>query len=381
MVNELSVCIITCNDQPYILDCLSRLDGFSCDIIVVDIGSHDDTVDMARRQGANVFVVKWNGSFSEVRNFCMEQARGRWVLFLQANESVDLMQIDPLLKNPNAEGYLMTIDYNSEGYRVASPVQSLRLVRRHKENRFQYRSFEMIPDEILTGVVDAHTQIRQQDDAMLSWQLTRRLSVLKDEIAQHPDDNYLQYMQGLILVNQNMLEESAACFKAVKKNMNIGYLYAPHLYKCLSYVYLCLERYNDALRTLDEGIAYLSFYSDLLILRSEIYQQRGQKDNAIRDLMCCLKIRERPTLTVPPAEISSAYIYESLGDIYTEEHDYEQALQNYLQAYARDNSDCDLLNKTCRMIELTGSAEVIREAIEQDGQLKAVLEWIDKQHE
>lgn len=364
MTDKLSVCIISYNDAPMISDCLSRLDGFSLDIIVADIGSSDGTVDMAKRHGARVYEISWNGSFSDVRNFCTNQAKGRWVLFLQANEIIDIAQIDPLLKNPNAEAYLMTIDYRSERFCIASPVQALRLVRRHEGNNFQYRSFEMMPDEILTGVADARILIRQQNDAMSTWQLNMRISMLKDELAQNPNNCYLQYMQGLMLLNMSQFSQSAAMFEAAKKNVNIGFLYAPHLYKCLSYAYLCLELHSDAMRVLDEGVEYLSFYSDLLILRAELYHQLGQMDRAIQDLRNCLKIRECPHLSVPPPEIGNTYIYESLGDIYAKTLKHENALDNYLQAYQCENSDADLSDKICRMFELTGSTVSIDEFLD-----------------
>lgn len=84
---RLSVIIITCNEAPNIADCLACVD-FADECIVVDSGSTDDTVAIARAAGARVEVTAdWPG-FGRQKNRALALAQGEWVLSLDADERV-----------------------------------------------------------------------------------------------------------------------------------------------------------------------------------------------------------------------------------------------------------------------------------------------------
>lgn len=386
---NLSLCMITNNDEGYVCDSLRQFKDIADEFIIADIGSTDHTMDIARQEGARVYQINWNNDFSEVRNFCMDHARGRWILFLQPNETISeghRNEMLSLLDNPNAEAYLMLIDHSSESFRISSPVQAIRLLRNHKENRYRYRSFESIPDEILTGVVNSKIEIVQLYDAMLSWELNLRLTLLQEEAIANPQDSYLQYMMGLIKLNLQFFEESIVCFQNARSNVNPGCLFAPHLYKCLSWAYLFLEQYTGAMETLNEGIEFCPYYADLYILRAEIYKQLGQYENAIQDLEQCLQIRQCPNLSVPAPEISDSYVFVLFGEISEQMLNDIKALSYYMQAYQLDNADIELLYKIGEIIEMTGSEEAIEAllciAVEQQNPvaLAALLDMLQKRH-
>lgn len=386
----LSLCMITKNDEEYLFGCLRNLKEIVDEIIIADIGSGDNTVRIGEQEGAQVYPVVWNNNFSEVKNFCLDHAKGRWVLFLQANETIDAekrTELLALLDNPNVEGYLMFVDYNSEEFGIVSPVQSLRLFRNRKEYRFRYGSFESVPFDILGNIKDSKIQIKQDTDAMLSWELTTRIVLLQEEASQHEDDCYLQYMAGIILLNQQKWDECIECFQKARKTINFGYLFAPHLYKCLSWAYLYLEQYRDAMDILNEGIEYLSFYTDLFILRGELHNQQKHYHDAIQDLEFCLRIREQPNLTVPESEIDNSVIFETLGEIYEKNLSYRRALACYRDAYELNPAGEDLLHKIISLAQTTGSIEAIEDLLpcateeEDPDRLLALMEILIGQRE
>ena len=87
----LSVVIITLNEEANLPSTLKSVEGLVRDIggeiIVVDSGSTDRTVEIAKSFGAKVFVEEWKG-FAGQKNSAIDKASGDWVLLLDADEEV-----------------------------------------------------------------------------------------------------------------------------------------------------------------------------------------------------------------------------------------------------------------------------------------------------
>lgn len=355
--------MVTKDDEKYISNCLENIKEIVDEIVIVDVGSSDLTVDIAKKLGANVYQIQWENDYSKAKNFCLEQAKGRWVLFLQANETISkeqLKEIKILLDNPNAEGYLLYISHPLEKNRIFSPVQSLRLFRNRKEYRYRYRAFERIPDEILSNIRDSGIRVVQQYCTDLYKENYSRILLLEEELKEQPEDSYLQYMYGIELLNQQKYKESIAYFQKSCRNVNLDYLFAPHLYKCLSWSNIALQRYTDALDVLDQGIKEFPFYTDFFVLRGEVQKQLGQYEEAIRDLETSLKIREHLNSVVPRPEVDISVILEISGEIHEEVFNYQQALVCYQRSYELNKSNHKLLYKISELSKKTNSTEVLQ---------------------
>ncbi|MCM8749445.1 glycosyltransferase [Thermomicrobiaceae bacterium CFH 74404] len=83
----LSVIVLTLNEERHLPGCLASVAGLARQILVVDSGSHDRTVELARAAGAEVVHRPFTG-FASQRNAALELARQPWVLFLDADERV-----------------------------------------------------------------------------------------------------------------------------------------------------------------------------------------------------------------------------------------------------------------------------------------------------
>jgi glycosyltransferase involved in cell wall biosynthesis len=96
---QLSVVIITFNEESNIGRTLQSVQPLVADgkgeIIVVDSGSTDRTVEIAKSRGAKVFVEEWKG-FAAQKNSAIDKATGKWVLSLDADEEVEPSLLDEL---------------------------------------------------------------------------------------------------------------------------------------------------------------------------------------------------------------------------------------------------------------------------------------------
>ena len=80
-------CLVLAQNSASIIDRCIRSLSFADDILVVDGGSHDDTVSIATSLGARVIVNPWPG-FAEQRRFAMAHARHDWLLVCDTDEEV-----------------------------------------------------------------------------------------------------------------------------------------------------------------------------------------------------------------------------------------------------------------------------------------------------
>ncbi|MGH7356129.1 MAG: glycosyltransferase family 2 protein [Candidatus Rokuibacteriota bacterium] len=104
---RLSVTVVTRNEEARIRACLDSV-AWADEIVVVDAESEDKTVRIAREVTERVFVRPWPG-FAVQKNFAIEQARGEWILSLDADETVTpelREEIQALVRDPGAlDGY------------------------------------------------------------------------------------------------------------------------------------------------------------------------------------------------------------------------------------------------------------------------------------
>ena len=105
----LSVAIVTCNEERNLARTLASV-SFANELVVVDSGSVDRTIEIAESFGARVFKRMWPG-FAAQKNFAIQQCTGDWVLSLDADEELSpelCRQLSILLpSNPPADAYFL----------------------------------------------------------------------------------------------------------------------------------------------------------------------------------------------------------------------------------------------------------------------------------
>ncbi|MBF8416863.1 glycosyltransferase family 2 protein [Heyndrickxia coagulans] len=88
-----SLCVITKNEENNIKKCLESVGDIVFEKIVVDTGSTDKTIEIAKKMGAKVYSFKWIDDFSAAKNYAISKAKGDWIIFLDADEFIEPSQI------------------------------------------------------------------------------------------------------------------------------------------------------------------------------------------------------------------------------------------------------------------------------------------------
>lgn len=85
-VLKISACYIVKNEAENLVKSIKSLKNQVNEIVVVDTGSTDNTIAVARKLGAKVYSFPWQDDFSKARNFALSKAKGDWLVLLDADE-------------------------------------------------------------------------------------------------------------------------------------------------------------------------------------------------------------------------------------------------------------------------------------------------------
>lgn len=83
---KISACLIVKNEAANIARCLQSIYRSVDEIILVDTGSKDATISIAKQYGAKVFSYIWKNDFASAKNYAIAKAKGNWIIFLDADE-------------------------------------------------------------------------------------------------------------------------------------------------------------------------------------------------------------------------------------------------------------------------------------------------------
>ncbi len=143
----LSLCMIVKDEEKLLARALASARDWVDEMVVVDTGSRDATVQVARDLGARVFQDPWQNDFARHRNRSLELARGQWVLILDADEELDQDQAPRLrqaLAHSPEQGFLLRVLNHLPGGHQSARLAP-RLFRNLPHLRFEGRYPERLP--------------------------------------------------------------------------------------------------------------------------------------------------------------------------------------------------------------------------------------------
>ena len=109
-MNTISLCLIVKNEETVLERCLNSVKDLVDEIVIVDTGSSDNTINIAKKFTSKVYSFKWQNDFSLARNYAFSLASGNYLMWLDADDVVPAKTITHLKKlKPffNADVYML----------------------------------------------------------------------------------------------------------------------------------------------------------------------------------------------------------------------------------------------------------------------------------
>jgi hypothetical protein len=186
--------------------CLESAHGAFDEIVVLDTGSKDDTVSVAKSLGARVSEMEWPGSFSLGFNTLLDQIRTEWVFRLDSDEWFGIDPKPPLkdaLKDDGKYGYKLQMrDILPTGGHREFAI--FRMWRSHPLLRYRGAVHENIPNEAITTAYPGKTVgelglwVWHDGYAHGESKTSRNLALIEQELEEKPDQPYYQAMRALM---------------------------------------------------------------------------------------------------------------------------------------------------------------------------------------
>lgn len=183
----LSLCMIVKNEEKHLAKCLSSVKDVVDEIVIVDTGSTDKTLEIVKSFNANIFHFDWINDFSAARNFALSKCTGKWILYLDADEELNPNSVNELLnyKSRTPAGVYCTIKSIGTSDVNGSVMRYPRLFANFSGVEFVGKVHEQVVDSLKKNkipLIDSEIEIIHHgyaiDEYSLKQKKERNLSLL-----------------------------------------------------------------------------------------------------------------------------------------------------------------------------------------------------------
>jgi cytochrome c-type biogenesis protein CcmH/NrfG len=336
----LSAAMIVRDEAAHLSACLASIRTLVDEIVVVDTGSSDETVSIARSFGARVRLHPWQGSFAEARNVALDMARGRWILYIDADERLRPCSVE-LARARIANATEVALRVRLRPFVGATPYWEFRLWRADPRIRFAGVIHENMVPAIQAvaaedGLTIGETELLLEHvgyEGDQTHKHERNLPMLRAQLAAEPGNTYNWHHLAVVLNGLGKADESeAALVRAVDAAR--GNASGPGMQAFVRLVCLRRERGEDTSELLTEGLRRYPDNFGLIWLKLITEIEEGRYEQALRRLELFDVDTEMPVEDIVGylSELFEARTAEARGLCLLKLGRYEEAAAAYAEA-------------------------------------------------
>ena len=307
---RISACIIAKNEEKNLPRLLNSIKGKFDEVILVDTGSKDRTVEIAESFGCKVVKHKWAG-FADARNRAVDEATGDWIWHFDADfelEGQEYRKALYILKNvPEEIDGLMIGVKNLDMFGNVKAISSHIFIHRNKQSiRWSGKVHETPNVKNIVGVPVFVNHYGYADVDLLLKKAERNIELLKDEIS-HLEKSSREYGFKLFYLIQSYtilssirpeylkeakdyIEKFLSLAEEKRKELGFYYLYVYTYYLHILKQLNDLEKYEEVLvRILEKDYKIPDFY----IYAYYLYKEKGDLLKALENLRKAAEIFDR----------------------------------------------------------------------------------------
>lgn len=269
----LSIGMMVKNESKHLEECLDSLqpilNSIDSELIIVDTGSEDNTVEIAKKYTDKVHFHKWNNNFSEMRNIVLSYCKGEWLLVIDGDEFFeDNQEIIDFFKSKIYTKYNSAtikvnnlIDYSNRSN--FSTLDSLRLFKKDKELKYRgiihNQPIWKKPVKSLNSSL-IHYGYISTDKELMKKKFERTSKLLKQELEKNPNDIYYRYQLSVSYAMYGDLEEALKEVEKAYKLLNTKKKKIIYRYIFTQYTKILLanQKYSLCEKIAIEGINLLN---------------------------------------------------------------------------------------------------------------------------
>lgn len=410
MKNQISLCMIVKDEEEYLPACLSSAKDVADEIIIVDTGSTDKTVEIAKSFGAKVYYFEWNNNFSEARNESLKYATKDWILIMDADDELypeDREAFKVLINSDlkeNAIYFFQTLSYGGSSIDDTNTTVNLnpRLFKNGRGIHYEGEIHnQLIPIKneynIICDSIKIHHYGYLNKRVISKDKRNRNIAILKEQIKKHPESKFASFNLGNEYAALGDMHKALECYYEAYDGFspNLGYS-SILLIRIISSNY-SIGEYSEALKFIDVGINYFPKCTDLYFYKAAIFKINNKPTLQIRNLEKCIEIGEAPPELKFFYGTGSFRAYLELGNVYMLLGDYDTAYNYYIEAMKSKKDFTEPLYNIIHILSMESlSLEEIKERMDKlsndcsnacysladifynEGYYKTALEYIER---
>lgn len=328
----LSLCMIVKNEEKNLSASLDSIKPIADEIIIVDTGSKDKTLEIAKKYADLLIQIPWDDDFSKARNISLEEATGEWILVMDADEIFCQEDMEALkeiiLQKQEYEGFFIKVINRKKQIfgEEEESFSALRLFKNRKTYRFSGAIHEQIGYSIPSEKL-AFTSIRiihqgHHNPAKNKERSKRNIRILEKELTNEPDHPFHRFNLGVEYMALHQFKKAIEQLEAIQLSETDRLMWISRYFKTLAYCYIKEERWDAAQRIIQKGIHQFPDFPDLYFLEAMRLTALHRYQEALSPLYQCLNIGEAKNPEYISEKGMGTYkalymmgrIYEQLGE-------------------------------------------------------------------